>query len=120
MKTHTTAGAAAFQKVVEQSRADVFSMAQRICLHHHERWDGTGYPARLAGEAIPLEARVMAMADVYDAMLSRRVYKAPLSYEATEDVFRECAGTSFDPEMTEVMLDNIGRFREIHARFRDS
>lgn len=120
MKTHTTAGAAAFQKVVDQSRADVFAMAQRICLHHHEKWDGTGYPARLAGEAIPLEARVMAMADVYDAMLSRRVYKVPLSYAATEDAFRKSAGTSFDPEMTEVMLGSISRFQGIHGRFKDS
>jgi HD-GYP domain-containing protein (c-di-GMP phosphodiesterase class II) len=60
MKTHTTAGAAAFQKVVEQSKAEVFVMAQRICLHHHEKWDGSGYPAHLAGEAIPIEARIMA------------------------------------------------------------
>jgi response regulator RpfG family c-di-GMP phosphodiesterase len=120
MKTHTTAGAAAFQKVIEQCKAEVFVMAHRICLHHHEKWDGSGYPAQLAGDAIPLEAKVMAMADVYDALLSKRVYKLPMSYAATREEFRKSSGTFFDPVMTEIMMENIHLFEEIHRSHQDS
>jgi response regulator RpfG family c-di-GMP phosphodiesterase len=119
MKTHTTAGADAFRKVLEQCDTELFRTAYRICLHHHEKWDGTGYPARLAGDAIPLEARIMAMADVYDALISKRVYKAPMSYEDTREEIRKSSGTSFDPAMTEVMLDNITLFEDIHRKYQD-
>ena len=120
MKTHTTAGAAAFKKVLDQCKAEVFAMAHRICLHHHEKWDGTGYPARLSGDAIPLEARIMAMADVYDALLSKRVYKPPMSYSATREEIRKSSGTFFDPAMTGIMLENIGMFEDIHRRHQDA
>jgi HD-GYP domain-containing protein (c-di-GMP phosphodiesterase class II) len=117
MKTHSRAGAAAFDKVLGQSDAELFRMAHRICLHHHERWDGTGYPEGLAGDAIPLEARIMACADVYDAMLSRRPYKSPMSQpEAREEIGR-AAGTQFDPSIAEVMLENIEAFEAIRAKY---
>jgi len=119
MKTHTTAGAEAFAKVLGQCDTELFQMTYKICLHHHEKWDGTGYPARLAGEAIPLEARIMAMADVYDALLSKRVYKDPMSYEATRKEISRCSGTAFEPAMAEAMLENIGSFEDIHRRFHD-
>jgi response regulator RpfG family c-di-GMP phosphodiesterase len=119
MKTHTTAGAAAFAKVLMQSDAELFRMAHRICLNHHERWDGKGYPQGLAGEAIPLESRIMAFADVYDALISRRVYKPAMSAADTREEIRKAAGTQFDPYMAEVVLQNIGSFEEIHARFED-
>jgi len=119
MKTHTTAGAAAFQKVLEQCKAEVFVMAQRICLHHHEKWDGSGYPSHLAGEAIPLEARIMAMADVYDALLSKRVYKPAWTYEAAREEIHKSAGTFFDPVMTQIMLEDIQRFEDIHRAHQD-
>jgi response regulator RpfG family c-di-GMP phosphodiesterase len=119
MKTHTTAGAAAFEKVLKQSDSELFRMAYRVCLHHHERWDGSGYPTRLAGEAIPLESRIMAFADVFDALLSKRVYKPALTMEVTRDEIRKAAGTQFDPFMAEIMLENILQFEEIHAKFQD-
>ena len=119
MKTHTTAGAAAFAKVLEQSDTPLFRMAHRICLHHHERWDGSGYPAGLSGDAIPLEARIMSFADVYDALRCRRVYKPPMSKEETAGEIRRSAGAFFDPEMTEVFLDNLRIFEEIHDRYQD-
>lgn len=119
MKTHTTAGAAAFEKVLKQSDTELFRMAHRICLHHHERWDGAGYPARLAGEDIPLESRIMALADVYDALLSKRVYKPVMSKQATREVILKAAGTQFDPYMTDAMLDSIQQFEDIHSRFQD-
>jgi response regulator RpfG family c-di-GMP phosphodiesterase len=120
MKTHTTAGADAFNKVLEQCDVEIFRMAHKICLHHHEKWDGTGYPTRLAADDIPIEARIMAMADVYDALLSKRVYKPPLSYEVTRQEVEKSAGTFFDPVMTRIMLDNIGLFEEIHKKYSDS
>jgi response regulator RpfG family c-di-GMP phosphodiesterase len=120
MKTHASAGAAAFKKVMEQCTAEVFVMAHRICLHHHEKWDGTGYPAHLAGDEIPLEARVMALADVYDALLSKRVYKSAMSYEATREELRKSSGTFFDPVMTEIMLENITAFEDIHKSHQDT
>jgi len=120
MKTHTTAGAAAFEKVLGQCDTELFRMAHRICLHHHEKWDGTGYPKRLAGDAIPVEARIMSMADVYDALLSKRVYKPSMSYEATREEIRRSAGTFFDPFMAGLMLENIGLFEEVHRKHADS
>lgn len=119
MKAHTVAGAAAFEKVLSQCDTELFRIAHRICLHHHEKWNGTGYPMKLSGEAIPLEARIMSFADVYDALLSKRVYKPAMTKEATREEIRVCAGSFFDPSITEVMLENIGLFEDIHDKYKD-
>ena len=116
MKTHCLEGAKTLRAVVERCDLEAFRMAHRICRHHHEKWDGTGYPDRLAGEAIPVDARIMSLADVYDALLSKRVYKAPMSYLATREEIRRSAGRLFDPAMTEVMLSHIEDFEEVHRR----
>jgi diguanylate cyclase (GGDEF)-like protein/putative nucleotidyltransferase with HDIG domain len=73
-------------------------------LHHHERWDGTGYPSRLKGEAIPIEARILAIADAFDAMTSSRPYREPLSYKKVLDELKRCSGTQFDPKLVEAFL----------------
>jgi len=73
-------------------------------LHHHERWDGTGYPSGLKGEAIPLEARILAIADAFDAMTSPRPYREPLSYKKVLDELKRCSGTQFDPKLVEAFL----------------
>ncbi len=117
MKTHTIAGAEAFEKVLEQCDNELFRMAHRICMSHHEKWDGRGYPAGLSGEAIPLEARIMSLADVYDALLSKRVYKPPMSRDKALSIIKESSGTFFDPLITEVFVDNINIFEQIHDRF---
>ena len=119
MKTHAAAGAEAFRKVLEQCDTELFRMAHRICLHHHEKWDGTGYPMKLCGEAIPLEARIMAFADVYDALCSKRVYKPAMTKAATRDEIKASSGTFFDPLMTDILLENIRLFEEIHDRYQD-
>jgi response regulator RpfG family c-di-GMP phosphodiesterase len=119
MKTHTTAGATAFDEVLRQSDTELFRMARRICLHHHERWNGTGYPSGLTGDDIPLESRIMAFADVYDALITKRVYKAAMTKEQTREEMRKSAGTQFDPFIAEVFLDNIDGFEEIYARSMD-
>jgi len=119
MKVHTTIGAAMMERVIKQSGAELFRLANRICLYHHERWDGTGYPAGLAGDAIPVEARIMAIADVYDALLSHRVYKSAMTMEDAREKIRAGAGTQFDPIMVDVMLANISRFEDIYIKYQD-
>ncbi len=73
-------------------------------LHHHERWDGTGYPSGLKGEAVPIEARILAIADAFDAMTSSRPYRDPLSYKKVLDELKRCSGTQFDPKLVEAFL----------------
>ena len=119
MKLHTTAGAMVFEHAIQESDNFLFRMGKRICLHHHERWDGGGYPLGLTGEAIPLEARIMTLADVYDALLSRRVYKQAFSYDKAIIELKEEMGLAFDPELTSIMLDNISQFQNIHEQFYD-
>ena len=72
-------------------------LAVNVAHYHHERWDGSGYPERLKGEEIPLEARIMAIADVYDALVSKRVYKDAMSFEKADSIIMEGFGSQFDP-----------------------
>jgi CRP-like cAMP-binding protein len=103
MKTHTTIGA----ELLAGSRSPVGQMAERIALTHHERWDGQGYPNQIAAEDIPVESRICAIADVYDALISERPYKAawPVS-EALAEIER-MAGHAFDPELVQLFLDEV-------------
>ncbi|MCS6802239.1 MAG: HD domain-containing phosphohydrolase [Chloroflexota bacterium] len=116
------------RRIMEQHAADgarilgerpAFRVHREIARHHHERWDGTGYPDRLAGTAIPLSARIVAVADVYDALTSRRPYKEPWeSARAAEEVFR-LAGTQFDPDVVEAFRQayRAGEIDAIRARY---
>ncbi len=117
MKTHTTAGADAFKKVLEQCDTELFRMAYKLCLHHHEKWDGTGYPKNLSGDNIPLEARIMACADVYDALCSKRVYKPAMTKEEALMIIKKFFRYFFDPRIIEIMVDNINLFEEIHDKY---
>jgi putative two-component system response regulator len=90
-----------------------------IARHHHERWDGTGYPDRLAGTAIPLAARLMAVADVYDALISRRPYKAPMSHEAALAYVRQGSGSHFDPAVVQALEAAHDQIRHIAETFAD-
>lgn len=93
--------------------------AAEIAYSHHERWDGSGYPQGLAGDDIPLSARLMAVADVYDALISRRVYKPPFSHEDAVRMICEERGLHFDPDIVEAMLRQAGEFARIARDFRD-
>ncbi|NLC52959.1 MAG: hypothetical protein GX770_03220, partial [Firmicutes bacterium] len=84
---------------------------------HHEKWDGTGYPLGLAETAIPLSARIMAVADVYDALRSKRVYKEAFSHAESVRIIREESGKSFDPEIVEVFIGNHDEIRKIFDRY---
>jgi HD-GYP domain-containing protein (c-di-GMP phosphodiesterase class II) len=76
-------------------------------LHHHERWDGTGYPDKLAGEEIPLGARIIFVADAFDAMTSDRVYRRPLGHDDALAELERCAGTQFDPSIVRVFVESL-------------
>jgi putative two-component system response regulator len=98
---------------------DFLTCAAEIAYCHHEHWDGTGYPRGLAGIAIPLSGRLMAVADVYDALISRRVYKAADSHEIALETMSKESGRQFDPEILGVMLSIAGEFQQIALNYQD-
>lgn len=100
IKTHTVIGA----EVLAGSACRFLQMAESIARSHHERWDGRGYPDQLAGEAIPIEGRIVAVADVYDALTSERPYKVTMSHEAAVDEIVRSAGSHFDPAVVEAFV----------------
>lgn len=95
------------------------SVAKDIAYGHHERWDGTGYPEGIKGEAIPLAARMMTIADVYDAMISKRVYKPALPHATAIEAIRDGRGGHFDPSLVDCFLEDADEFHCIASRFRD-
>lgn len=99
--------------------ASFLRYARQIAWCHHEKWDGSGYPQRLAGEAIPISARLMAVADVYDALISKRCYKPAYSHERALEIIVEGRGGHFDPDVVDALLGIAEEFREIALRFND-
>ena len=83
-------------------------------------WDGSGYPEKLKGEAIPLSARLMAVADVYDALISRRVYKPPFPHDEAVSIIRQCKGSHFDPDMVDAFAEVAAEFKAISEVFADT
>ena len=105
MKTHTTAGKAVIDQVIAQVPNCAYLKDARDMAHyHHEKWNGTGYPEKLAGEDIPLSARVMAVADVFDALVSKRVYKPAMPYEKAFSIIKEESGKHFDPDVVKAFF----------------
>jgi putative two-component system response regulator len=94
-------------------------MAKEIALSHHEKWDGTGYPFQLEGEMIPLAGRIVSIADVYDALRMERTYKPALSHEVSIQKIIEMSGTSFDPQLIEVLKTISGDFEKIYSEYAD-
>ena len=122
MKTHTTLGRDAIELAERQlgMKVDFLQHAKDIAYFHQEKWDGSGYPTGASGEQIPVSARLMAVADVYDALISRRVYKEGMSHEKAVGIIREGRGTHFDPDIVDAFLEIQGEFVAIAARFSDS
>ena len=112
MKKHAAVGGDVIREVLEGvTDEDYLSFAADIATYHHERWDGTGYPKGLSGEKIPLAARIMAIADVFDALVSERCYKEPFSFEESVGIIEDGAGTQFDPQLVGVFLRHRSEFR---------
>ncbi len=106
MKTHTSAGAEIIEQVISKlPDSDYLEEAEAIAHYHHEKWNGRGYPEGLAGEDIPLSARIMAVADVFDALISPRVYKKAFTYEKALSIIKEDAGSHFDPIVAEAFIN---------------
>lgn len=121
MRRHTVYGRDAIQAAARNLGDNSFlRLAQEIAYTHQERWDGSGYPQGLAGEAIPISGRLMAIADVYDALISRRVYKAPFTHAKAVVVIRDGRGSHFDPAMVDAFLDVQETFRQIALKFSES
>ena len=112
METHAQLGAECLSAIESHLGEDDFlSMAHEIALWHHEKFDGTGYPTGIAGETIPLSARIVAVADVYDALISPRVYKSPMSHEQAATIIIKDSGTHFDPQV-------VAAFQSVESGFR--
>lgn len=121
MKTHARLGAMAIESAEQDidMPVDFLNLAKEIANWHHEKWDGSGYPDGLIGEAIPVSARIMALADVFDALISRRVYKEPFSYDEVYDIIKDGRAQHFDPDMVDVFLKHYRVFCDIADQHRD-
>ena len=118
IQAHTVLGGKCLQRIEQQlGTSNFLDMAREITLYHHECWDGSGYPFGLKGEQIPLAARIVSIADVYDALAFKRVYKTALSHETCVDIIRTGAGDRFDPELVKVFLETQAQFREIAGAY---
>lgn len=122
MKTHAEHGADLLQRAIDRLGDDagpMLTFGKQIARHHHEKWDGSGYPDGLAGEAIPLSARLMAVADVYDALISERPYKAPMTHDDALAFIRAGCGSHFDPRVVEALEACLDEVRAIASRWAD-
>lgn len=120
MKTHAIIGFSALELAsLRLGNNSFLKYAMELARNHHEKWDGTGYPDGLSGEQIPLSARIMAVADVYDALISRRAYKPAFSHERAVALIREARGTHLDPDIVDVFLQYNEEFRSIADEYVD-
>ena len=120
MKTHTTAGAEILDQVIEKVPESSYLIeAKNLAEFHHEKWNGKGYPYGLKGEEIPLSARIMAVADVFDALVSERIYKKAFPFEKAMNIIKEDAGTHFDPNVAEAFIQSADRVREVMDYFNE-
>jgi len=120
MKYHVAASVEAIERIIRKTgEDDFFSHAMRMAGTHHERWDGSGYPLGLRGHNIPLEGQLMAIADVYDALISKRQYKEPMPHEEACRIIEDSAGKQFDPVLVDVFRNIKGRFEQIALHNED-
>ena len=121
MKTHTTIGAETLGAALrEYPNAEFLVVARDIAAAHHERYDGEGYPAGLRGDEIPLAARIVALADVYDALISRRVYKGAFSHDVARSIIVEGSGSHFDPRIVDAFIAAEDKFQETTRQFQNT
>jgi putative two-component system response regulator len=121
MQTHARLGRDAIEAAERDAEesVDFLALAKEIAHYHHEKWDGSGYPERLSGDGIPISARLMALADVFDALICRRVYKPPFPLDEAIRIILDGRGTHFDPDIVDAFERTAGTFAEIAARYSD-
>jgi len=98
---------------------DFLKVAYNIAFYHHEKWDGTGYPMGLKGDEIPIEAQFMTLADVYDALISKRCYKKAFTFEKAEEIIISGEGETYNPKVIEAFLELKGEFKKIALKYQD-
>ena len=120
MKTHTSLGGNALKIAEDRLGSNSFlNLAREIALTHHERWDGAGYPNGISGDEIPVSGRLMAVADVYDALISKRVYKEAFSHEKAKEIITDWRGKNFDPRVVDAFYESESTFLEIASEYVD-
>jgi len=118
MKEHSAEGARIVENVLSEVDDPMFKkIAVNVAHYHHEKWDGSGYPEKLAGEAIPIEARIMALVDVFDALVSKRCYKEKFTFDEAFRIIGESSGSHFDPELVKVFLLCRKDFEELYRQY---
>jgi len=116
MQRHAEIGA----EIIGEDDSDLLNMAREVAQNHHEKWDGSGYPQGLKGAAIPISARIVALADVFDALTSERPYKKAWPVEQATDLIREQSGKHFDPELVEAFFRCLPAILEVRQRWQES
>lgn len=119
MRKHAQYGGDILSSLLEEIDFPTFRMAYNVANHHHERFDGSGYPDGLKGEEIPLEARIMMVADVFDALLSKRVYKEAFDQETVKDIIQKENGKMFDPAIGDILLNKFDEFVNVYRKYAD-
>ncbi|SDG66926.1 HD-GYP domain-containing protein [Desulfosporosinus hippei] len=118
MKKHTIYGGESLMVGIKELGEDSFlTLAKEIALTHHEKWDGSGYPRGLAKTEIPISGRLMAVSDVYDALISKRIYKNAFTHDEAKEIILEGRGTHFDPDIVDAFIRKEARFIEIMEKF---
>ncbi|MCK9390709.1 MAG: two-component system response regulator [Syntrophales bacterium] len=122
MKTHCMLGRDAIVAAEQRLGIELpfLFFAKEIAYSHQEKWDGTGYPEGLSGDDIPISGRLMAVADVYDALICRRVYKEGMPHDKAVEIIVQSKGTHFDPDVVDAFLDTLGEFVEVAKRYEDT
>lgn len=116
IKSHTTRGCCLLEQVPELRECEVFPLICDVCRHHHERWDGGGYPDKLAGSCISPWVQVVGLADAFDALIHPRIYKPAFSQQQAIDMIMDGACGAFDPQLLDCFAQNISKiYREIYA-----
>ncbi|MBQ7077303.1 MAG: HD domain-containing protein [Lachnospiraceae bacterium] len=120
MKTHTIAGQKIMEKAIDTVSGDNYlKEAMNMAAYHHERWDGSGYPYGLHGQVIPLSARIMAVADVFDALTSKRVYKDAMPMDKAFEIIENDSGKQFDPKCVEVFKESLAEVKEVLCKYQE-
>ena len=119
MKRHASEGGRIVHEILDDYEdPEYIQITADIAKHHHEKWNGTGYPDKLKGEEIPLCARIMAIADVFDALVSPRIYKSPMSYEEAFNIIKEGSSIHFDPVIAEEFLNIKEKASAVNESFK--
>ncbi|NEW59963.1 HD domain-containing protein, partial [Sulfurovum sp. bin170] len=120
MKTHSRLGADIIKESLENYESNpLLEVAYNVALYHHEKWDGTGYPEQLKGDEIPIEAQLMSIADVYDALISKRRYKESFTYEKAESIIISERGRAFNPILVDIFIEQKEKFKQISLEWHE-